>query len=59
MKAHNPTPNYFETMAQLAIEAEEVISKALKGQKGEYSALPTAHDLNPWDSATAYGDAYR
>ena len=59
MKAHNPTPNYFETMAQLATEAEEIISKALKGQKGEYSALPTAHDLNPWDSATAYGDAYR
>lgn len=59
MKAHSPTPNYFETLAQLATEAEDIIEKALAGKKGEYSTLPTAHDLNPWDSHTAYGDAYR
>ena len=30
------TPDYFEKMAQLAIECEDVIEKALKGQVGEH-----------------------
>lgn len=59
MKAHNPVPNYYEMLAQLATESEEIIAKAMKGKQGEYSSIPTAHDLNPWDSRTAYGDAYR
>ena len=53
------TPDYFEKMAQLAMECEDVIEKALKGQAGEHSRLPTAHDLNPWDSTAAYGDTFR
>jgi len=53
------TPDYYEMMAQLATEAEDVISKALKGQVGEHSRLPSAHDLNPWDSTAAYGDSFR
>jgi len=59
MKAPHPTPDYYEMMAQLAVEAEEVIQKALKGSVGEYSKIPTAHDLNPWDSTAAYGDSFR
>lgn len=59
MKAHNPAPNYYEMLAQLAVESEDLIEKAMRREKGEYSPLPNAHDLNPWDSKTAYGDAYR
>lgn len=59
MKAHNPKPNYYEMLAQLATESEDLIEKAMRREKGEYTALPSAHDLNPWDSRTAYGDAYR
>ena len=47
MKAHNPTPNYFETMAQLATEAEEIISKALKGQKGRVQRAPNGARSEP------------
>jgi hypothetical protein len=59
MKAHNPTPNYYEMLAQLAVESEDIITKAMSGKVGEYSSLPTAHDLNPWDSKSAFGTASR
>lgn len=59
MKVHNPAPDYYEMLAQLATESEDIIEKAMRGQKGEYSALPTAHDINPWDSKTAFGTEIR
>jgi hypothetical protein len=57
MKAHNPAPNYYEMLAQLATESEDIIAKAMSGKVGDYSSLPAAHDINPWDSKSAYGGA--
>ena len=58
MKAHNPAPNYYEMLAQLATESEEIITKAMSGKVGEFTPLPTAHDINPWDGKSVYGGAY-
>jgi hypothetical protein len=59
MKTHNPAPSYREQIAELGKMSEDIIEKAMKGKAGEHSKLPTAHDLNPWDSTQAYGDTYR
>ena len=59
MKAINPNPDYYDQLAEIGRLSEDIIQKAMKGAKGEYSKLPTAHDLNPWDSTRSYGDTYR
>jgi len=60
MKAHNPKPNFFDTLRDLANESEELIVKAMRGGNvGASSPVPQSHDINPWDSTGAYGDTYR
>ena len=60
MRAHNPSPTLAQQFAELAETSEALIQKALKsGNVGASERVPQAHDLNPWDSTTAYGDTYR
>lgn len=60
MKTYNPAPSFAEMLANLASSSEELIQKALKSDRvGASSPVPQAHDLNPWDSASAYSGVYR
>ena len=60
MKAHNPKPTPLQDMLELGAYAEELIQKAMKNGKGKSSDLaPSAHDISPWDSSSAYGDGWR
>ena len=60
MRAHNPRPSFDDQMREISEISEALIQKALSADKvGASSAMPQAHDLNPWDSTAAYGDTYR
>ena len=60
MRAHNPKPSLNDFLRDLSTQTEDLIEKALKsGRVGASSPVPQAHDLNPWDTKSAYGDTYR
>ena len=60
MKTHNPRPSYQEQMREISEISETLIQKALRADNlGPSSAVPQAHDLNPWDSRASFGDTYR
>lgn len=60
MKTHNPAPSFNEMLRDLARSSEEIIEKALNSDRvGASSPVPQSHDLNPWDSTSAYGGSYR
>jgi len=60
MITHNPAPSFAEMLRDLASASEDIINKAMRSDKlGASSPVPQAHDLNPWDSASAYSAEYR
>ncbi len=60
MKTHNPRPSFTEQMREISEISETLIKKALRSENlGASSAVPQAHDINPWDSRASFGDTYR
>ena len=59
MRAHNPKPSLNDFLRDLSAQTEDLIEKAVRSKRVGASDVPQAHDLNPWDMKSAYGDTYR